>query len=347
MAYAGNVTYGGTTIREDLSELISIMTPADTPLNTLLDSREVHDTYYDWAMDALSTPTSVSNQLEGVTPSVNAGAEVVRVVGSLSIVLESVHIANSRRAVKEAGMSDAYNYQVWKAAVAVMKQMEYNMHWGFSKAVVAADSSARSTVGLGQWTLYQTVQGAGNTSYDINDKTFAAGFRNASFYQATPADLTRTQLHTVLGSGWDKGMNIDGSLMLCGNDIKRIISEFALVYGAGTSPTARRPQRFKTMDETIDVFSSDYGDIYINMDRYMTSATAFDYPNANGTNTTDTQASTFFIIEPDMYHRTVLRGLSHVPLAVVGDATEGFCVAEMGLQCDNIQAGIGGTAASA
>jgi len=346
MAYAGNVTYGGTTIREDLSELISIMTPADTPLNTLLDSREVHDTYYDWAMDELSTPSSVSNSLEGVTPSRNAGAEVVRVIGSLSIVMESVHVANSRRAVKEAGMSDAYNYQVWKAAVAVMKQMEYNMHWGFSKAVVAADSSARSTVGLGQWTLYQTDTAAGNNSFYINGKEFD-NFRNASFYQATAADLTRDELHTVLGQGWNKGMNIDGSLMLCGNDIKRIISEFALVYGAANTFTPTRPQRFKTMDETIDVFSSDYGDIYINMDRYMTSSTTFEYPVGASADTTDTHASCFFIIEPDMYHRTVLRGLSHVPLAVTGDSTEGFCVAEMGLQCDNIRAGIGGTAASA
>mgnify|MGYP003131688156 CR=1 FL=1 len=344
MAYSGNVTYGGTTIREDLSELIAIMTPADTPLNTLLDSREVHDTYYDWAMDELSTPTAVVNKGEGVTPSVNAGSEVTRAVGSLSIVMESVHVANSRRAVKEAGMTDAYNYQVWKASIATMKQMEYNMHWGVSTAVVTSDSSARSTVGLGQWILYQTDLGDGNTDYNINGKAFAS-FRNDPFYQATPADLTRAQLHATLGDAWNDGMNIDGSLMLCGNELKRVISEFALVYGSANTFTPTRPQRFKTMDETIDVFSSDYGDIYINMDRYMTAATTLDYPISSSANTTDKQSSCFFIIEPDMYHRTVLRGLSHVPLAVVGDATEGFCVAEMGLQCDNIRAGTGGTAA--
>ena len=101
------------------------------------------------------------------------------------------------------------------------------------------------------------------------------------------------------------------------------------------------------MDETIDVFSSDYGDIYINMDRYMTAATTLDYRITDTTNTTDKQSSCFFLIEPDMYHRTVLRGLSHVPLPVTGDSTEGFCVAEMGLQCDNIRAGTGGTAAVA
>lgn len=346
MAYAGNVTYGGTTIREDLSELISIMTPADTPLNTLLDSREVHDTYYDWAMDELSTPTAVANSLEGVTPTRAAGAEVVRAVGSLSIVMQSVHVANSRRAVKEAGMSDAYNYQVWKASIATMKQMEYNMHWGVSTTVVASDSAARSTAGLGQWILYQSTLGAGNNDYKINGKEFD-NYRNAPFYQATPADLTRTELHTTLGSAWQNGMNIDGSLLLCGNELKRVISEFALVYGAGTSPTARRAQRFKTMDETIDVFSSDYGDVYMNMDRYMTAATTLDYPISVSANTTDKQSSCFFLIEPDMYHRTVLRGLSHVPLAVTGDSTEGFCVAEMGLQCDNIRAGTGGTAAVA
>lgn len=181
------------------------------------------------------------------------------------------------------------------------------------------------------------------------------------------SDLTRTELFDLmLSPAWGKGMNIQGAVALCGVRVKRIISNFATVYsGSGATQTAAMLNDrnigvdAKLLSDTIDVYESDLGKIYVNLDRYMNGS---EHLIANGgsarTNTSligwhDTDWSknrsfyiqpnaSLFIIEPEFFKIGLLRGLTHEPLAKTGDSNEGMLLMEYGLKCLNPIAGIAG-----
>lgn len=329
-----NFTVDSNTIREDLSDLIDIMTPADAPIHALCDEEPVYDTYHDWSMDELAIPTSPASVIEGATPSYLKVTEPVRPTAPVCIVTEPVEVADTRRVVRTAGMDDAYNYFIWKAAIKVMKQMEVNMHFGDTTIAVITNEDARMCEGLLPWAIDSA---KGNT---IAGMDFSSGAAFApyspSILQGTAAGnaLTRLQLHdNILQPFWDQGGNVMGSVFLCGGKVKRIISEFAMVYAptAGASNRRNINQNEKKMVETIDFFDSDFGTIAMNLDRYMHST--FETTYATGSTIQPRQMGILF--EPEKVTRLTLRGLGHVPTAKVSDGSRGFCVYEAGLKISN------------
>ena len=130
-------------------------------------------------------------------------------------------------------------------------------------------------------------------------------------------------------------MNIDGSVLLCGARVKRAISEFLMVYSTGGTARRNIGQESKAHVDTIDYFASDFGEIAVNLDRYFDAeATTIAYDVTGGPVAVDID-EVLVVVETDHFHRAILRGLGHVPLAKDGDSTKGMCVAEIGIKCDN------------
>lgn len=213
-------------------------------------------------------------------------------------------------------------------------------------------------------TAFHSSLTADDSTVDINTGAVVAA---QSGYAHYGSDLTRTELFDyMLSPAWGKGMNIQGAVALCGVRVKRIISNFATVYsGSGATQTAEMLNDrnigvdAKMLSDTIDVYESDLGKIYVNLDRYMNGA---EHLVANGgsarTNTSfvgwhDASWSnnksyyiqpnaSLFIIEPEFFKIGLLRGLTHEPLAKTGDSNEGMLLMEYGLKCLNPIAGIAG-----
>ena len=215
-----------------------------------------------------------------------------------------------------------------------MKQAEFNNHWGYEAAEVTT-AVARIPTGVLAWGLQtfwdEPISGVATGTYGSYKPTFQNG---------SGADMTRDDLHDILQNGYTNGMNIGGSVALCGAKMKRIISAMAMVYANGTS---RRniSVASKAWGETIDFFESDFGEIAINLDRYMDGTTSVSW-NATGGPTSVVFEDAFIVIEPERFHRMILRGLGHVPIAKDGDSTKGLCVIESGIKCDNMLACTGG-----
>lgn len=174
-------------------------------------------------------------------------------------------------------------------------------------------------------------------------------------------DLTRDLLNTyVLQPAYAKGMRIGGSLMLCSAAIKRLVGQFANVFGSGSPPAlAMLNERWiaaaeKKLIDSVDYYESDFGIIGIHMDRYMESSTNYNpsgallgFHDASYTNSETyyiTPSKSFIIIEPDMVKIAVLngRGFFHNPLGMQGDSLEGQLVSEMSIQPMNPRAFAGG-----
>ena len=170
------------------------------------------------------------------------------------------------------------------------------------------------------------------------------------------ADFTRADMNIVLSGAWNKGMNIDGCVALCGAGMKRTVSQFALVYsGSGTTQSMNllnnrnSAAADKIITDTIDVYDSDFGKVFFNLDRYMNGGTLQTGAAASGIicyddSLTDSVGrrtfkvhpqATLVFIEPSMLKIASIQNLAYTPLAKVGLSTKGLVSIDQGLIVKN------------
>lgn len=356
MAYntaAAAITSLSETIREDLSAFVTIMTPADIPLMSSIGWGTCSNTHFEWSIDELATPTAVASEIQGAEATFPTLAAPQRIGNVTNIVEKAFSVADTTRVVNEAPFEDTYNYHGWKTMVEVLKQSELNAHFGQVGATLPAASTAVQTHGVLSW-IIQT--GAAKTN---GDDALIAGHTVPTQYGSVTADggastgaLTRENfVTTLLEDCWDNGMQINQSMLFCGGPIKRILSTFGHVYASGPSAATEQVNNrsisasAKRIIDTIDIYESDFGAIAFNLDRYMNNSVTkamSQQSSTAGTTVADLTLvpnSTLFIIEPGMWEVAVLRGLSHVPLAKIGDASNGQIITEWGIKCYNPLAG--------
>lgn len=340
------------TVREDLDGLITIMTPADMPLISTLGSESVSAVNYDWIMDEFATPTSVVSEIEGAEATFPTQTPPQRIGSYTNIVEEAFSVSDTSREVNEAGFDDTYRYYAMKNAVKVLKQSEFNAHYAQVGATAPAAGAARQTHGVFSW-LFWTGTGD-NAGEDIT----IAGHVVPEQYGSVIADPGNSSLSvfnkdhlvdSLLNPCWANGMQIDQSMLFCGGAVKKQLSTFGQVYASAANAATEAINRrnisasSRRIIDTIDWYESDFGTIAMNLDRYMTTAVitytmASAFSTTQGETDVDTNAS-LFVIEPRMWKTCYLRGLSHVPLAKIGDSSNGQIIVEFGIKCCNPLAG--------
>lgn len=341
VAVAYNIILDANTIREDLSDLIDIMTPADLPYHALFEEETTHDIYKDWSQDEFAIPVTPASDVEGSAPSFAKLAEPLRATAGVCIVKKEVEVSDTHRVALQAGIEDAYNYLMWKQAVAAMKQMEINLRFqdgGTVKFATDDGSTARPCSGLWWW-LTEAFNGQIVVGMDFGASDPFEPYKPGGLLTpTTPADLTRLQLHdSIIEPAWNQGMNINGAVLLCPSKVKRIISEFALIYDSANAVQRRNiGAAEKKLIETIDFFETDFGTIAMNLDRYFSTTTSETWAGEAGVR----RDATLMLVEPDKIKRITLRGLSHVPIAKTTDGTRGMVVIESGIKISNTLAAV-------
>jgi hypothetical protein len=207
------------------------------------------------------------------------------------------------------------------------------------------------------FTALLTVTAVGSsTTYTIaTTATGAYTANNSRTYGGT--DITRDKLHSALlaPAAMSKGVTIGQTLWFCGASVKRVFSRLPLVYaGSGATQSSMLlndrniPAEAKRLVDTIDVYESDFGPLYINLNRRMnggvyTDPTIEQYAfTVNGTAYYVMPSSTLIGIEPRYWKYATLRPIRYKDLADTGDRSTGMIVVEGGIKCLNPRAGIGG-----
>ncbi len=337
---------GTTTIREELADIIAIMSPMDTPLHNLLEQVPVGNTTFEWMVDEIATPTTVNAQLEGATPSAaNRTRQRLRNVCMIDHL--GIDVSDTQRTVEEAGISDEFSYQIVHKSLELLKRMEHNLHWSMYQA--GSSGTARQTAGLMEW-IAGTGQGR-----DAQSETTIAGISvpveySSSWYEADDSAFSEADFRdSVIQPAWRNGMQISQAIAMCGGKVKQIISDFSVTYGSGSSTVnamfIEAEKKKKVL--TVDVYETDYGPLSVALNRYMDSSSvtatiaAANLGSSAGGATVLTGNEVLVLIEPEFWQIGTLRALQYAPLAKTGDSEEGYVVAEEGLRCLNPIAGAG------
>lgn len=310
MAGAGQLTnvfdsYDAVGIREELSDLISDISPTDTPFLSNIGSESTGNTYFEWQTDALSAAAQ-NHQIDGFDITTYSAVTATARIGNYTSILEKdFMISGTEEATTKAGRASEIAYQTTKHAKELKRDQETNLTAN-NAAVAGNGSTARETGGLLAWLKTNTNISATN-GVDPVWTSAPTGARSDGVARA----FTETILKDVMKQCYDEGA--EPSMLMVGSFNKQAVSAFTGIadqryMAPGNSAT--------TIIGAADVYLSDFGTLSIVPNRFS-------------------PANAGLFIDPDMARRRVLRPYKLTELAKTGDADKFMLTIEEGLQIDN------------
>jgi hypothetical protein len=279
-------TYGTTTNREDLANVIYNISPADTPLFSMAAKTKATNVLHEWSTDALANVVTNNAQLEGGESTRAASTTPTRAQNYCQIMKKNATVTGTQRASDPAGIDDMMDYQMAKKGLELRKDIEYAL-LGPQGQTAGGPTTARTMRGFNAWINGNGSRGAAgadavSATAAVTDES-AAGLRT----------FDETMLKDAIKDAYDDGG--EPTTVLVGTYNKQVASTFT-----GRS-TAREMVKVGTVQGAASIYASDFGDLKIMASRTQRSRDAF-------------------VIDPTKVKVASLRNFEPSELAKVGDA---------------------------
>lgn len=261
MALLGSAfhTFGATGIREDLEEVISLISPTDTPLYSTLKGGKAAGTYHEWQTDKLASAAD-NAKLEGdiFTNLVATRSPTDRIGNRVQVFAKAFTITDTMKAVKTAGRGDEGAYQLGKAMKEIKNDCEFALFYWSSNATagtVGDTTTARHMKSMHGWVSQVT----GNTGYSGVTALTITGVM-------TGLGIAESTFNLILQDIWDEGGKPNAVYL--GGYLKRLLS------GWGTS-TSRVWDGSKKIVNAVDVYESDFNVLSLKLERHAASSIGY------------------------------------------------------------------------
>ena len=313
-------TYEAKGIREDLSDLISDISPTTTPFQSNIGSRDADNTYFEWQTDSLAT-ASGTPVVEGQDLSAfTAVTPTVRLGNYCQINMVDFIISGTEQRVDKAGRASEIGYQAAKAAKELKRNVEVAALLNGVGAVVGATATARVTAGFPGWLkTNETSTNVTKPSYSGSTPTGAAQVWKAF---GTPTAFTEAMLKTTMQECFESGG--EPSILMVGPFNKTAVSAFSGIASSRYNVDGAEPS---VIIGAADIYVSDFGNLSVVPNRFFTSVI-----DAGAGSLMNNWA---FLIDPDEVKIATLRPYTVETLAKTGDADKRMVLQEWGLQVNN------------
>ena len=245
-------TYDAIGIREDLQDVIYSISPTETPFMSSAAREQVKNTFHEWQTDALAAAVTNNAVIEGDDATLDAASATSRIGNYTQIMDKTVVITGTQESVDKAGRASELAYQIAKKSKELKRDIESTLLTNQARA--AGNSTTARTFGsIGAWIATNDNLAGDGTSPTANNGSDA---RN----DGTQRALTEDMLKEVIKNVWNAGGN--PSVVMVGPFNKQKISGFT---GGSTRFDASED---KTLYTSIDVYSSDFGDLEVVPNRF-------------------------------------------------------------------------------
>lgn len=237
-------TYEQIGLAEDVSNIISDITPTDTPMYSMIKTEKVHARQYSYMTDSLAAAAS-NAQLEGFTASAGTAIPTTMINGNTQILQKTFQVSATADAVKAYGRAKETAYQLSKALKEIKKDVEF--------AFVGASNAGN----------------AGNATtareMDSADQLIGSGNTTAGGTAALTEAMIVATGQAVYNNGGDATI-----LMVKPAD--------SLII-AGFTGAAGRTREFndgnKTLTNAVNLYVSPFGEYKVTLNRHQMTTHAF------------------------------------------------------------------------
>ena len=302
--------------REALSDIISMITPRDTPIYSDISHPSVDRAFFEWEIDTLAAPAA-NTQLEGDVFTFAAVSPVVRVAEYTQILRKDWSISGSQESSNNAGDAEKRKRVQLKRGIEIRKDVELSIVTN----VASVGGQTRVSGGLPSWLTTNVSRGAAgaNGGYSSGTKLTVAETLG------TQRAFTQTLLDAVMQSCYQAGANVKKAYV--SPYAKGVFVTFMSNANVATFRYMAENGDRNTIVSNADIYASPWGEIEVVPDRVMANAA--------------TVARRVFLVDPEMLGWAWFRPIANVPdLAKIADSEQGVILGEGGLKVMN-EAGIG------
>jgi len=245
-------TYDSKGNREALSDIITNISPTDTPFFSMCAKGKATATYEEWTTDALAA-AAANAVIEGDEATLDASVASVRVGNYTQISDKTVVVTGTQEVINKAGRKSEKSYQIAKKGKELKRDMEVDLTGNVAQ-VAGNATTARKSGGLGSWIATNDVLGsAGSPASPTGDGTDART-------DGTQRVLVESLVKSVMQSCWTEGG--EPTCLMVGPHNKTVISGFT---GNSTRFDAAED---KKLIAAIDVYESDFGSLEVIPNRF-------------------------------------------------------------------------------
>ena len=293
--------------REDLSDVIYMISPTETPFMSMAGKTKATARLHEWQTDVLAA-AAANKQIEGDDAAIGTATPTVRLSNYCQILAKSVAVSGSQNAINKAGRDNEMAYQVSKRSKELKRDLELavSQNQGSSAGTTAAAQSMASSE---SWIFTnRTDIGSGGAP---TTPGFASGTVVAPTDNSTAATIAKANLDAMIQASWTQGG--DPKYVLTGGFNKTKIAGFT---GIATLYKDVQGMQQGTIIGGADAYVSNFGTHTIVPSRFC-------------------RAGTVQVLDMDYWALAYLRPFTQFPLAKTGDSEKREILVEVTLESRN------------
>lgn len=298
-------TYQQIGIKEDISDIISNISPTLTPFQSSIGKESVSNTLYQWQEDSLSS-VAENAMVEGFTASDMTLTPTVMRSNYTQIQSKTIKVSATADAIDAYGRAKETAYQLSKVAAEFKRDIEFNLvgnrGTGGNNAAAGNATTARFTANI-----------HGNDA-GSNAVINAAVIEDVGT-TGTAAALAEQDILNLGDKLYDEGATAS-ILMIKPSDSTVIAGYTRSAVGSGNARQEHFANGGRTLMNVVDVYISPYGEQRVVMNRFLKTSVALMY-------------------DPSNWKIAELRPMTRELLAKTGDADMHMMVTEYGLKHSN------------
>jgi hypothetical protein len=235
-------TYDQVGKKEDVSDIITDISPLDTPMFSLMKTESIQARVFEWQEDAIRASNADNAIVEGADATIGSLTPTTMRSNTTQIMEESFQVSATSDRIATYGRAKETAHQLSKALKAIKKDVEAAFVGRDQAAVTGSGSAARKMASL------------------INQITTDEN-------NATPAALTEAMLLSAGETAYDNGSDVNTFMIKPGD--AQIVAGFA-----GSAGRNREIAQGKTLVNAIDLYVSPYGEYRVVLNRELATDTA-------------------------------------------------------------------------
>ena len=296
-------SYDAVGIREDLSDVITNISPEETPFYTKASKSRARNTLHEWQTDSLRA-SAANAHIEGDATTAEARSATSRLGNYTQIFKNAVVVPDTDEGLDKAGRAREIAYHTLKIAKEQKLDIEKALFDNNARAA-GNSTTARELAGAPAWLVsnvdFQSGNGGANP---IGDGT------NARTDDGTPTAFSQTKFDTVMQSIWENGGKPD-TVYLSATQMN-----IALGFTGNNNQRSQVQAGDERVVKSLAVYVTPWGTC-----EFMPSR--------------ENRSRDVFIMQDDMWEVATLRPTKNVALAKTGDNTTRQVVTELTLVCKN------------
>lgn len=256
----------GDNVRESLSDIITMISPEETPFYSNASHGTAKSNYVEWLIEELTTPNAANKYIDGDEFTNDTLTAPARVGNYAQISRKVLNVSRRAEKLTKAGRKSEMARQLAKEGASLKRDVEaVLLAYGSTHQVAAAgaNNSAPTTASVGSWLKTNTSRGNTGTDPALSSTTY--GYVDTAPQDGSDRALTEDALLGIIKDCYVEGGR--PTTIMCGPIVKQQLSKYMFGSSARVATPYQdhgaKAKKGATVIGSVDVYVSDFGALEI------------------------------------------------------------------------------------